>query len=132
MTLTATWAHDQRALLTTVEELDALLDRLARDARAADRPQDVQLTAHGGAGTLGIVFGHDRSFLNHIPANGDPPYLTSLGEQDAQRPFTFYVAGDHHSESAWRNTVPAHAARQAAREFLLTGALDPRVRWHTD
>jgi len=103
MTLTATWAHDQRALLTTVEELDALLDRLARDARAADRPQDVQLTAHGGA-----------------------------GEQDAQRPFTFYVAGDHHSESAWRNTVPAHAARQAAREFLLTGALDPRVRWHTD
>ncbi len=43
--------------------------------------------------------------------------------------FTFYVAGDHHSESPWRHTIPTATARRAARVFLIHARLDPPVRW---
>jgi hypothetical protein len=125
----ATWGHDDRAIITSVEDLDALLDRIDADARRIGRPQDVQLRGAEHAGTLGIVVGHDRSVLNHIPEHLDPPYMTSRGEDDEDRPFTFYVAGDHHSEAAWWQTIPADVAREAARVFLITGQLDDRIRW---
>ena len=73
--------------------------------------------------------GNDRSVLNHVPSNGKPPYMTSHGDDDEDRPFTFYVAGDHHSETSWRHTIPVSTAREAARVFLLTGRLDDRVEW---
>ncbi|MFL5781872.1 MAG: Imm1 family immunity protein [Thermoleophilaceae bacterium] len=114
--------------MSTLEELDGLLDRIDAEARRLGRPQNVELTVDG-AGTLGIVLGHDRSVLNHIPSDLDPPYLASLGAEDQDRAFTFYVRGDHHTESHWRHTVPAGEARDAARVFLLTEALDDRVRW---
>jgi hypothetical protein len=72
-----------------------------------------------------VEWGHG----NHVPADGDPPYMTSLGEDEDDRPFTVYVAGDHQSESAWRHTIPAPTVRAAARHFLLTGQLDPEIRW---
>lgn len=124
-----TWGQDDRAMITSTDELDALLDRIDAEARGLGRPQDVQLTGPEDAGTLGIVVGHDRSVLNHIPEHLDPPYLASRGEEDDDRPFTFYVAGDHHSEAAWSQTIPADVAREAARVFLLTGRRHDRIRW---
>jgi hypothetical protein len=127
--LDVSWGHQERAVARSVEELDELLDRLDAAARADGRPQDVQLTASDGGGTLGVVVGDRRTVLNHVPADGDPPYMTSRGEEDADRVLTFFVAGDHHSEAHWRNTVPMVAGREAARTFLLSGRLDDRVRW---
>jgi immunity protein Imm1 of predicted polymorphic toxin system len=124
----ATWGS-RHARIDTVEHLDALLDRIDGEARATGRAQDVQLVGEGAAGRLGIVVGHDRSVLNHVPADGNPPYLTSRGKEHRPGVFTFYVAGEHHSESPWRNTVTAAVARNAARVFLLTGRLDERVDW---
>lgn len=66
------WGQEQRQEVRTPAELDALLERLAREARAEDRPQDVQLTVEG-AGTLGMVVGDARSVLNYVPDNLDPP-----------------------------------------------------------
>jgi Immunity protein Imm1 len=129
MATEVTWGSGGRQVVRTVEELDALLDRIDDEARRTGRAQDVQLTGPGDAGTLGVVVGHDRSVLNHVPADGNPPYVISAGEQDEDRPFTFYVAGDHHSEALWRHTIPVAQAREAARTFLLTGRLDDRVRW---
>ena len=111
-----------------MEELDALLDRIDAEARRSGLPQAVALTGPGSAGSLTVVVGHDRSVLTHYPAHGDPPYLTSVGDEDEDRPFTFHVQGDHHSELHWRHSLPVAAAREAARAFLLTGELDRRVR----
>ncbi|MCW3004049.1 MAG: hypothetical protein JWQ20_3347 [Conexibacter sp.] len=41
----------------------------------------------------------------------------------------FYVAQDHYSETAWRNTVPTQEALDAARHFAHTGELAATVRW---
>src|SRR3954452_22169924 len=107
---------------STAQELDAVLDEAAAAAADSARALDVQLDA-GPAGTLGIVVGGERSFLSHVPADAKPPYMVSVGEQEEERSFTFFVHGDHHSEAAWRNTVPVEAARGAAHHFLTTGGL---------
>ncbi len=124
-----TWGGHEHRVDHTTEELDALLDGIDVEARRSGRPQIVQLFAGSDSDTLGIVVGHDRSVLNHVPSDANPPYRTSHGGCDEDRPFTFYVAGDHHSETHWRHTIPARAAREAARVFLLTGRLDDRVEW---
>jgi Immunity protein Imm1 len=127
--VTVEWGRARRAVVGAVEDLDRVLDGIDREGRASRMPQDVQLTSSAGDGTLGIVVGSDRSVLNYVPASGDPPYLSSIGDEREDRAFTFWVAGDHHSESAWQHTIPTARARAAARHFLLTGRLDPRVGW---
>jgi hypothetical protein len=122
------WGQGERAQVETAAELDALLDRVADEARAMGKPQDVQVTV-ASAGTLGIVVGGDRSLLNHIPADSDPPYLVSVGGQGGEDPFVFYVAGDHYSESLCRNTIPMELARVAMRHFFTTGSLTHEVEW---
>lgn len=91
-------------------------------------PQDVQV-ALDAAGTLGVVVGTDRSVLNHIPSDRNPPYMVSLGNEDRDEPFVFYVAGDQYSEALWRNTISPDAAREAMRHFATTGELSPAVAW---
>jgi hypothetical protein len=125
----AEWGEERHQTLRSADELDALLDRIEADARASGRPQNVEIVLEGEAGRLAVVVGHERSFLSHIPWHLDPPYAISVGDEDEDRAFTFYVAGDHHSEVHWRHTIPAEAAREAVRVFLLHGALDERVRW---
>ena len=129
MSFEATWGNGGREFIDSVGQLDALLDRIDSEARSDGRPQEVQLSAPEGDGTLGVVLGHERSVLSYVPADGNPPYLTSVGDEDEDRPFTFYAFGNHHSESHWRHTIRADVARQAARTFLLTQSLDSRVRW---
>jgi hypothetical protein len=124
----AEWGRSGRARVRTVAELDAVLERAAAEARALARPQLVQLT-RDAAGTLGIVVGADRSFLSHTPADLQPPYMVSLGEQRRDAPFVFYVAGGHYSETSQRNTVDQELARAALRHFLLTGELSQELDW---
>jgi Immunity protein Imm1 len=121
------WGAGHRHVVSTVEALDAVLDRLDAEARRSGVPLDVEL-AGGASGWLGIVVGHDRSVLNHVPEDANPPYLASRGDEDEERPFAYHYAGEF-SEMHWRHTIPAELAREAARTFLLTGRLDDRVTW---
>lgn len=107
-------------------KLDRLLDQIASDARQAGRAQDVQVTVEG-AGTLGIVLGADWSVLNHVPPHLDPPYMVSVGPAQSDDPLVFFVAGDHHSETARRNAISPEAARAAMRHFVTKGELSPDV-----
>jgi hypothetical protein len=121
------WGHEQREEIENLDQLDALLDRIAAEARTDGRAQDVQVS--GDAGTLGVVVGSDRSVLNHVPADLNPPYMASVGGDVRDEPFVFYVAGDHYSEAAWSNTISPDAARDAVRHYAATGQLSPDVKW---
>ncbi len=102
--LVVEWGHGPRKQRIEYAELDALLDRIASEARPNEKPQDVQVTVEG-AGTLGIVVGADWSVLNHIPSDLEPPYLVSLGREQSDDLVVFYVAGDHYSETRRRNII---------------------------
>lgn len=122
------WGQGERQELQAAADLDALLDRVEAEARVARKPQAVQVTVEG-AGTLGIVVGADRSFLHHVPADQQPPYMVSAGGEGAAVTFVFYVAGDHWTETLRRNTVEPTIARAAVRRFLAHGDLSPEVEW---
>lgn len=122
------WGHEERREVASASELDELLNAIAAEARAKDMPQDVQVMVPE-AGTLGIVVGAERSVLNHVPADNDPPYSMSVGDQDGEEPWVFYVAGDRHSETLRRNTISSDAARRALHHFVRTGALSSAVQW---
>ena len=123
------WGEHRKVAVTTAVELDQALLQADQEARDRRLPQAVEVTGAVNAGTLAVVVGSTRSFVHHVPADGNPPYMASLGKDDDDRPFTFYVHGDHHTEADWRNTVTPQEARTAARHFLVTGELDPRLRW---
>jgi Immunity protein Imm1 len=75
------------------------------------------------------VVGADWSVLNHVPANLDPPYMVSVGDDQSNERVVFYVAGDHSSEALRRNTIRPEAARAAMQQFVATGLLSPDVTW---
>ena len=55
--------------------------------------------------------------------------MVSVGRDGGEQPFIFYVAGDHYTETSWRNTIEPAAARTAMRHFIGTGTLSPDVEW---
>jgi hypothetical protein len=122
------YGNGPRQARVTAAEVDAVLDRIAHEARRDGRPQDVQVTVEA-AGTLGIVVGPDWSVLNHVPSNLDPPYMVSVGDDRSNEPVVFYVAGDHYSETLRRDTISPELARAAMRHFVATGDLLSEVTW---
>jgi Immunity protein Imm1 len=122
------YGHGARQTRVSEDNVDRMLDRIADAARRDGRPQDVQVTVEN-AGTLGIVVGADWSVLNHVPADLDPPYKVSVGDDQSGEPVVFYAAGDHYSETQRRNTIRPEAARAAMRHFVATGQLSPDVTW---
>ncbi len=110
----------------SLEELDALLDQLARDYSGDDAILvDVENSAGDG---LAIGLGKDYSVLGFTSASGDPPYLVSKGSEASDEPLVFYFQG-HWTEFSMRNAIPVSAARDAVREFLTTGKLTCAVDW---
>lgn len=122
------WGLGPRQEVVAEHQLDDLLDRIDADARRDGRPQDVQVSVEG-AGTLGIVVGSEWSVLNHVPADRNPPYMVSVGPDQSDDPVTFFVAGDHHSETLRRNTIGQDEARAAMRHFVATGELTSELTW---
>jgi hypothetical protein len=115
--VTVEWGHGPRQQSVREDEVEEQLGRMSAQAQQAGRPQDVQVTVEG-AGTLGIVVGADWSVLNYIPAHRNPPYFVSVGQEQADDPVAFHVAGDHHTETLRRNTIRPEAARAAVRYFV--------------
>lgn len=111
--------------VTTVEQLDALLDQL--HAQALDtRPMLVLI--EGPAGELTIGLGYPESVLSFVLPDGDPPYLVSSNKSKDETEFDFFTDG-HHSPFLGRHLIPMDMARKAARAFVENGALLPPVRW---
>jgi len=123
------WGGQHRVEVAGLPEFDEALSRAELEARACGVSQAVEITTPRDAGTLAVVVGSDRGFVHHVPADGNPPYISSVGEEDDDRAFVFYAHGDHHTEASWRNTVTRERALEAARYFFETDRLDPRLCW---
>jgi hypothetical protein len=120
----ASWREGDPERLRTLEDLDALLDRL----HAEGKPILVEVQGPGSSGALTIGVGRPLGVLSHTPASGDPPYRVSLGDPCAQGGTDFFMAG-HHSEMENRWLIPMDLAREGLRQFCRTGELSDRIVW---
>jgi hypothetical protein len=123
--VTVHWQDDEDAIINTTEELSVLLDRISREALPPYFPL-VQISSTDGTLTVGV--GAPVSTVNHVPPDGNPPYLISVGNNDSEEQFDFYLVG-HHSQFSARNTIANHLARAAAFEFAEKGVLTSKIVW---
>jgi hypothetical protein len=120
--------HERRAV--SIRDVDRLLDELHADFAGRD-PQLVTVELNEAGDSLAIGLGRDRSVLNYVSGNKDPPYLTSTGELDMDEPIAFRFGGEW-SEFPMRNSIPTSSARQAMTHFCATGKLSSAVQWEQD
>ena len=107
----------------TPDELDAVLDKASTDAAAAGRPSVVYVLTDRGAQApfLGLGVGREFSYLTYGGQHAP-------GDLDGGVPPAWYTSGARSELPAGR-AVQVEAARDAAREFLLTGERPTNVEW---
>jgi hypothetical protein len=71
---------------------------------------------------LSIGLGRPRSFLTYIPADGNPPYFSVVGDAPADEEVNFDCNGESSFYSA-RNTVPFKVALEVACCFAKSSDL---------
>lgn len=120
------WEQNEVAV-GSVQELDALLDRLTVEAEEADLPFVVALAREDGS-TLSIGLGTEESVANYVSGSFDPPYYVSRGDPDRAEPVKFVFSGEMTEYPPW-SAIPVEAARAAMRHFFETGELSPDVDW---
>lgn len=86
-------------------------------------------------GEYGIIFvgvgAGNGVFLSHTPANGDPPYNSSInyGAGPSAGVIEYYLYGEHHTEIDAKHVIPAQIALSGIDHFLQTGSLSNKVSW---
>jgi len=108
--------------------LDSILDRVTHEINP-DLPQGIVVERLNGD-ALTVLLGAPQSFVSFVAASGNPPYFVSLGDPTAEGVITFYVDGNHHSETLARYAIEVSEAREAVREFVRMSVGLPRtVTW---
>jgi hypothetical protein len=129
MMFTIEWSqHQQKA--ASIQDVERILDKLHADFARED-PQLVTVELNETGESLAIGLGRDRSVLNYMSGNKNPPYFTSIGELEADASIEFQFGGEW-SEFPIRSSVPVSIARQAMRHFCATGKLSTAVQWEQD
>lgn len=112
-------------VVATPAELLRLLGRIEKISDPS-RPPLVMVGNEHGVLTIGV--GGPASPLSHVPPSLDPPYLVSVGNENADGVIDFFLAG-HHTQFLNRNTIPNELAKAVLLEYADTGILSARVTW---
>ena len=123
---TVGWERNE-VVVGSVQELDALLDRITAEAEAADLPMIAVLGREDGS-TLSIGLGRPYSMVNFVDGSHDPPYFISRGEEERSERVAFVFSGEMSEFPPW-SAIAVEDAREAMRHFFTTGELSPKVDW---
>lgn len=109
--------------VSTVDELDAVLDRATEEARESELPYVVYVTADGteDASALGLGVGHDWSWVTYEG-------WRSSGSLDGGK-HSAWSYGRQHTELPPGIGIPNTTVREAARQFVRTGHRPTNVVW---
>jgi Immunity protein Imm1 len=121
---------DREAPVRTVEELDAELDRLDREADAERPPMAEIVRPDGTAMTIGLGR-EDYSVVTYMASEAGP-YFTSHGGEDSENGVVAFYYGGHESEFLADATVPVEDAREAVRLFFADGERPGNVDWRQE
>jgi len=146
VTITVEHGSDPKPIRTevsTLEDLDALLDRLAAES-PADAPYLANVIRSNGASlTIGLgapllvdhtggllrqSFEEPLTVLSYVANDREPPYYASRGGSPASHNFIFFAFG-HWTEFSAFQAIPVAIGRQALREFVASPGLPISVQW---
>lgn len=108
------------------QAVERLLDRLHASCRTTPTLVTVERTDNGDSLSIGL--GSDKSVLNYVRGDQNPPYYTSSGGNHRDEAISFLFGGEW-SEYPLRNAVPVSAAREAMALFCKTGELSKNIMW---
>lgn len=125
------WGSEAEAVTVhSIEELDALLDRLESLARATAPFLVVLVGAEGSSLTIGL--GREDSVAQYSDGTDDGPSFASVPDPSRKgAPLVFELDGEP-NEMLAELATPADSTRQAARHFLAEGGRDPLLRWESN
>lgn len=107
--------------------METLLDSLHERFRVSSTPTLVVVQLDNGD-SLSIGLGLEMSVLDHVKADNDPPYYTSLGTSGNEGEISF-LFGNQESEYSLGNAVTMDQARKALTYFCETGKLTDALSW---
>lgn len=112
--------------IASTDELQCWLRRIAAEC---PRPLLVDIVRADGD-RLSVGLGRTRSFMTYIPADGNPPYFSVVGDALETEEVNFDYNGESSFYSA-RNTVPFEIALEVACRFAHGSdlPLPDLVRW---
>ena len=118
------WSETESAVhISSVADLDRFVD--FAEAKA-ERPSAISVEIHGYR--VDLLVGHEKSFVHMTPEDSAHPYhVTTGGPREGGLDFWLYSW--HHTWVEGRHLVPKMLAREAFREFFLTGRLSSAVEW---
>jgi len=128
-----TWGHDQSADVSTVEELDAVLSSIARDASDTKTIIAVELFMDDDTGMC-ITVGDQLSPACFYSRRGGPLVVNAIGrggeraEPEGDDLFVFSYHGEY-SEVLRRDTLPIETAREGMRLYFLKGRRPDNITW---
>lgn len=127
MNIRVQWSEQEPVIeVSNADELKHALDNIEAMVNP-DRPMIVFVEAHGYQVCLGL--GHKESFVHFEQSSGDPPYMVTLGNRDAEGIVAFYLFGNHHTEIRQRHLIPVVKARNLLYEWIQTGTRPTNVEW---
>jgi Immunity protein Imm1 len=120
--------------VTTIAELDAVLDRVAAQAVTDGLAYAVQIFQPDQRNAVMLGVGHpDRSFLDWLDRSQPHGSEDRIGVDPNTPPATddipFDVYGDWSELSPERTRITVPTAYQAAREYVSTGQRPTSVSW---
>jgi hypothetical protein len=120
MTYTIEWSGSE-AEVTTTEEADAVLNRIAAEPRA----YLVHVIPPGNTSVLEVVWGHpERAMVMYADDEQG-----GWGLEPSLPPLVHDLNYDHGSIEPDRTRVSVAAARQAVREYITTGRQPTNLSW---
>jgi hypothetical protein len=116
--------------VSTVDDLDQVLDQVAAQAAAENLPYAVQVYHPDAQGSIMIGIGHEeRSFVDWLIPKGYRKYGRIDTVPAPDQPIAFDVYGDWHEHEPEQSRITPDTAREAVREFVRTGGQPTCVEW---
>jgi hypothetical protein len=117
----------QETTVSTIAELDALLDRITAEAARTGRPELPTLYDNKGR-SLAIGVADRLSVLSWSDDSADDDTALSQGDETVTGEVKFFY-GNQFSFFPSTALIPIEQARQAMRQFMTAGIRPTVVRW---
>lgn len=121
------WGENNEIEIHTVQALEQLIDNLTVIAKAS-MPFSIELSVGQGT-SMAVVIGREECHIEFYSSHDSLPVVGCTGPWDEDDIIAFSHHG-HYSELPKRYWIPSTDAREALRQYFLTGTRPSNLKWN--